>query len=81
MNRELVEMATHPDALAKITEELGDEWETHAIKNEGGYIADRQTARTHTINFDKSFFEDNREVCFPALKRRSAPAWATTAWK
>ena len=68
MNRELVEMATHPDALAKITEELGDEWETHAIKNEGGYIADRQTARTHTINFDKSFFEDNREVCFPGIE-------------
>ena len=65
MNRKLVERATHPEALKQITQDLGEAWQAHAISNEGGYIADRETARNHIIGFNKSFFEDNREVCFP----------------
>ena len=66
MNRELVELATHPEALEGITRELGDEWKTHAINNEGGYIADRQQARGNALRFDKSFLEDNRVILFPS---------------
>ena len=66
MNRELVEMATHPDALEEITRELGQEWKAHAVNNTGGYIADRQQARSNTLRFDKSFLEDNREILFPS---------------
>ena len=70
MNRKLVERATHPDALSQITKELGDDWNAHATNTEGGYIADGQAARNHTVRFDKSFFEDNREVCFPNIEER-----------
>ena len=70
MNRKLVERATHPDALCQITEELGEKWKAHATDTEGGYIADGQVARNHTVRFDKSFFEDNREVCFPEMEDR-----------
>ena len=65
MNRELVERATHPAALDKITQELGAEWAAHANDTEGGHIADRQIARGHILQLDKSFYEDNREVIFP----------------
>ena len=70
MNRKLVEAATHPDALEKITEELGDDWRAHANDNEGGYRADRQTASNDTIDFDKSFCKDNRDVCFPGIEEK-----------
>ena len=70
MNRLLVENATHPTALESITQEMGLEWKAHAISNEGGYIADRQTARNHVIKFDKSFCLDNQEVCFPGNEER-----------
>lgn len=65
MNRELVERATHRAALDKITQELGAEWAAHANYTEGGHIADRQIARGHILQLDKSFYEDNREVIFP----------------
>lgn len=65
MNRELVERATHPAALDKITQELGAEWAAHANYTEGGHIADRQIAQGHILQLDKSFYEDNREVIFP----------------
>ena len=65
MNRELVERATHPEALEAITAELGEAWENHAINTAGGHIADVQTARAHVIRREKSFLTDNQEVCFP----------------
>ena len=65
MNRELVEKATHPEALEAITKELGDDWQAHAINAEGGYIADRQQARGNVLRFNKSFLADNREILFP----------------
>ena len=48
MNRELVERATHPDALAEIVRELGADWQTHAVKVEGGEIADGLTTHIFT---------------------------------
>ena len=70
MNRELVEMATHPEVLEQITQELGDEWKEHAIGAAGGHIADVQTARGHIIRRDKSFFTDNPDVLFPSDDER-----------
>lgn len=73
MNRELVERATHPAALEKITKklkeinpELGEQWQEHAINTAGGHIADRQIARQSLLRWDKSFGEDNRDVVFPS---------------
>ena len=66
MNRELVERATHPAALDKITQELGAEWAAHAKDTEGGHIADRQIARGHILQLDKSFYENNDGVVFPS---------------
>ena len=65
MNRELVERATHLEALDAITAELGDEWKNHGIDVEGSYFADKLTAEGNTIKRDKAFYpeEDNQEVC------------------
>ena len=70
MNRELVERATHPDALAEIVRELGDEWRVHANNVEGGEIADGLTANFAVIRRDKSFFTDNRDVLFGDMEER-----------
>ena len=70
MNRELVERATHPEALERIVLELGDEWRVHANSLEGGQIADGLTARNAIISRDKSFFTDNREVIFGDMEER-----------
>ena len=70
MNRLLVERATHPHALGDITEEMGEDWQVHALNTEGGEIADGQLARGHTIKRDKSFFEDNRDVLFVSDEER-----------
>ena len=64
MNRDLVERATHPDALEAITNEMGDEWRAHAIEIEGGQIADGLTAAGAILRRDKSFFTDNRDILF-----------------
>ena len=70
MNRDLVERATHPDALEAITAELGEAWRAHANSTEGGHISDRQTARGNVVRLDKSFFEDNRDVVFGSAEER-----------
>ena len=70
MNRQLVERATHPDVLESITEELGETWRAHANSTEGGYISDRQTARSNVVRRDKAFFEDNRDVVFGSAEDR-----------
>ena len=66
MNRELVENATHPDALERIVEELGDAWKAHALEVEGKAIAEVQGAGGNVVRRDKSFFVENREVLFPS---------------
>ena len=65
MNRELVEKATHREALERITAELGEEWLIHANDSAGGYMAERQAARSAIIDFGKSFYLENDLVCFP----------------
>ena len=65
MNRELVERATHPDALEAITQEMGDGWRVHANSVAGENIADGLTARSVIIRRDKSFSgDDNHDVLF-----------------
>ena len=70
MSRELVERATHPEALEEIVLKLGDEWRVHAHSMEGGQIADGLTARNAIIRHDKSFFTENREVIFSDMEER-----------
>ena len=64
MNRELVERATHEDALDDITQEMGNDWQAHARAIQGGDIGDGQTARGVTIRRNGSFFTDNRDIVF-----------------
>ena len=64
MNRDLVERATHPQALEAITRELGEDWQAHAQVIQGGKIGDGQTARDVTIRRNSSFLTDNRKVVF-----------------
>ena len=65
MNRNLVERATHPDSLNAITAEMEEDWTEHARKIEGAFIADNLTARQVILRWDRSFYEDNRDVVFP----------------
>ena len=64
MNRELVERATHPDALEAIVAELGAKWRTHANEVDGEHLADGLTAQGVLVRRDKSFYTDNRDVLF-----------------
>lgn len=68
MNRELVERATHPDALGEIVVELGEAWQIHAIKLTGKLQADQQFAEGAIVRRNKCFYgedgEDNHEVRF-----------------
>ena len=66
MNRELVEHATHPDALDVIVQELGEDWRLHANDITGGRIGDSLTASESIIRRDKSFYEDNDKIQFPS---------------
>ena len=70
MNRELVERATYPDALAIIVKEMGEKWQEHYIQVQGAQIADNLTAGDAIIKRDKSFYEDNREVVFGSIEER-----------
>ena len=59
MNRELVEGATHREALAAVTESMGEakgDWERHANERLGGYFAERGVALSSIVRFDKSFY-------------------------
>ena len=70
MNRELVERATHPDVLASIAQEKGEDWISHGNQLLGKEFADRGSAHGAYIRRDKSFFTDNQEVLFPADDER-----------
>ena len=65
MNRELVERATHPEALETL---MGPEWTIHANEVEGARIADNITARSAIIRRDKSFLD--QEVAFADIEER-----------
>ena len=68
MNRYLVERTTHPERLDAIATEMGDEWRVHADNVRGAVFADGKTARDVLARWDKSFYEDNREVRFAAVE-------------
>lgn len=70
MNRELVERATHPEALEAIVAELGGDWRTHANELEGGMLAEGLTARSAVVRRDAAFCRDNREVLFGSVEER-----------
>ena len=70
MNRELVERATHPEALADIVAELGEDWRTHANQLEGGMLAEGLSARSAIVRRDAAFCRDNRDVLFGSLEKR-----------
>ena len=62
MNRELVENATHPQALEDLVESRGGEWVTHQGEITGARIGDIQIARNAIVKRDKTFLE--KEVVF-----------------
>ena len=64
MNRELVERATHPEALEALVEEMGDDWRVHAITIAGEQISDNLTAHGAVVKRDKTFLD--RGVGFPS---------------
>ncbi len=64
MNRELVERATHPEALEAIVDELGGEWRAHSLKIDGEELADGLTADSVIVRWNKAFYADNKEVLF-----------------
>ena len=72
MNRELVERATHPERLAAIVRELGDDWAAHASAITGGNIAEDITAGYAIVRRDAPFFSHagNRDVVFPPGEER-----------
>ncbi|MDE2747253.1 MAG: CRISPR-associated helicase Cas3' [Chloroflexota bacterium] len=70
MNRELVERATHPEALEALVAELGDDWRTHANQLEGGTLAEGLSARNVVVRREAAFCRDNREVLFGSLEER-----------
>ena len=59
MNRQMVERATHPDALGAIAEELGEDWKAHGLDIEGKAIAEVQGANSNVVRRDRSFLTDN----------------------
>ena len=68
MNRELVERATNPEALAALVRSKGDGWIEHAGEITGARIGDIQTARNAIVRRDKTFLE--REVAFASDEER-----------
>ena len=63
MSRELVEEATHSEALEAIAAELGAEWSEHGTEITGKSIAERQQARLNVLDRTKPFGDS--EITFP----------------
>ena len=68
MNRELVERATHPEALDALVRSREDEWIAHAGAITGVRIGDIQTARNAIVKRDRTFLE--QEVVFASDEER-----------
>ena len=67
MNRMLVERATHEDALAALTEQLGGLWLQHGQQNFGFAAAERGVARRHLLDRSTPFDEN---LVFPDLDEK-----------
>lgn len=61
-NRQLVELATHPEVLDAIALELGPEWVAFGQEYEGALAATKTVANLHAVPFDRPF----GDVPFPA---------------
>lgn len=58
MNRELVEAATHPEALAEIVNSLGERWQQHETYILGIHSADRSHANLLLLPREKPFGDE-----------------------
>ncbi len=56
-NRELVERATHPDVLADMEKELGDDWAAHGGQVLGEALAAISQGNHSVVDFKKHFWE------------------------
>ena len=74
-NRELVESATHPDALEAIVRELG--WEAALVRHEGSLLHDRQLAIRHGLDPTIPF----GELSFPAAEENVTTRLGAQAWR
>jgi CRISPR-associated endonuclease/helicase Cas3 len=63
MNRRLVELTTHPEALSEVVTKRGGAWLAHQIKVEGVNLADRGLAGLNVIRRDQPLGEVS--ACFP----------------
>ena len=68
MNRQLVELATHPDALRRLVSELDGEWRTHGQEIEGTRLADNLTANDAVVRRDRTFLD--HDVRFGDVEQR-----------
>jgi CRISPR-associated endonuclease/helicase Cas3 len=66
-NRRLVEAATHPDNLERLTHELGEPWDRHRLKIRGKYYSDRRQGTLNLVRRDLPFAGDGsgETVLFP----------------
>lgn len=55
-NRELVERATHPDVLADLEKELGDDWAAHGGQVLGDALAAISQGKHSVVDFKKHFW-------------------------
>lgn len=58
MNRELVERATHPEALDDIVNKIGRHWLAHAAANETSTFVMQQEARNGLLDISHTFGEE-----------------------
>lgn len=70
MNRELVEQATHSEALESIATQMGEDWKEHSLEVEGVAIGDGMTARGSIVRRDRRFFVENGDILFPSDDER-----------
>lgn len=54
-NRELVEVTTHPEALQKLADALGEAWRKHQTKVYGKTFANRNLAKLNTVDREARF--------------------------
>lgn len=57
-NRELVESATHPEALRRLAAELGPPWDRHEMKISGGDAAKHSLAAYNSFSWTRIFGEE-----------------------
>jgi CRISPR-associated endonuclease/helicase Cas3 len=69
-NRELVELATHREALSALVAELGGKWRQHEARVVGSVFAERQLADLNLVDWSLGFSEAYQSFPDPELWRR-----------